>query len=48
MPDAEEWSQKFSQAADSATRGAGDPRPMLEVKKQFLIQLEKHRCKTHR
>ena len=46
FPDAEAWRQKFIEAAAKATRGPGDPTPMLEVKKQFLEQLEKHTCKT--
>jgi hypothetical protein len=45
--DADAWNQKFGDAADKATRGEGDPKPMLEVKKQFSEKLDKHTCKTN-
>jgi hypothetical protein len=42
-----EWKERFGQAVDKATRGAGDPTALQEVTKQFLEQLEKHSCKTN-
>jgi hypothetical protein len=47
FPSAERWNQKFNHAFIEATRGEGDPREMLEVKKQFLEELVKQRCKTN-
>jgi tetratricopeptide (TPR) repeat protein len=47
LSSSKEWKERFGQAVDKATRGAGDPTALQEVTKQFLEQLEKHSCKTN-